>query len=61
VADTHLLKLQRLQNSFLLTIGKISKWTSARDMHMAIKIAYVHDYVTKLCRQQADMTQSHEN
>jgi hypothetical protein len=57
VADTHLLKLQRLQNKFLLTIGQISRWTPACDLHMVINLPYAHDYVTKLCRQQAEMIQ----
>jgi len=28
---------------------------------MAFKISYVHDYVTKMCRKQAEVVQSHGN
>jgi hypothetical protein len=30
-------------------------------MHVAIKIPYVYDYITKSCRQQAEVTQKNEN
>jgi hypothetical protein len=30
-------------------------------MHISFQIAYVHDYITKLCRQQAQINQHHEN
>jgi hypothetical protein len=32
-----------------------------RDLHMAFKPPYIHDYTTKLCRQQAEVIQNHEN
>jgi hypothetical protein len=28
---------------------------------MAFKIPYVYDYITKLCRQQAEVIQNHDN
>jgi hypothetical protein len=28
---------------------------------MSFKISYVYDYITKLCRQQAQVIQNHEN
>jgi hypothetical protein len=56
-ADTHLLKLQRLQNKVLRTIGKLP----IRDLHLAFQIPYVYDYITKLCRQQAEVIQNHDN
>jgi hypothetical protein len=28
---------------------------------MAFKLSYIYDYVTKLCRQQAEVIQNHEN
>jgi hypothetical protein len=34
-AESHLLKLQRLQNKVLLTIGNFATRTSVRDMHVA--------------------------
>jgi hypothetical protein len=61
VAETYLLKLQRLQNKVLRTIGSFPRRTSARDMYMAFQIPYVYDYITKSCRQQAEVIQNHEN
>jgi hypothetical protein len=55
-AECHLLKLQRLQNK-----GNFPKRTSVRDMHKAFHIPYVYDYITKSCRQQAEVIQNHEN
>jgi hypothetical protein len=60
-AECHLLKLQRLQNKVLRTIGNFPKRTSVRDMHKAFHIPYVYDYMTKSCRQQAEVIQNHEN
>jgi hypothetical protein len=37
-ADNHLLKLQRLQNKVLRTIGNFPRRTPVRDLHMAFKI-----------------------
>jgi hypothetical protein len=60
-AESHLLKLQRLQNKVLRTIGSFPRSTSVRDMYVAFQIPYVYDYITKLCREQAEAIQSHEN
>jgi hypothetical protein len=60
-ADTHLLILQRLQTKVLRTNGKISRGTPVRDLHTAFNLPYVYDYITKLCRQQAEVIQNHEN
>jgi hypothetical protein len=60
-AETHVLKLQRLQNRVLRTTGNFLRRTSARDMHMAYQIPYVYDYIIKSCEQQADVIQNHEN
>jgi hypothetical protein len=30
-------------------------------MHVAFQIPYVYDYVTKLCRRQAEIIHNHEN
>jgi hypothetical protein len=51
--DSHLLKLQRLQNKIFRTIGKLPWHTPTRDLHMAFKMPYLYDFVTKLCRQQS--------
>jgi hypothetical protein len=58
-ADTHQMKLQRLQNKVLRIIGKFP--TPIRDVHISLQIPYVYDYKTKLCRQQAQDIQHHEN
>jgi hypothetical protein len=60
-AEIHLLKLQRLQNRVLRTTGNFSRRTSVRDLHVVFQIPYVYDYLTKLCRQQADVIQNHDN
>jgi hypothetical protein len=48
------LKLQHLQNRLLLL-------ASVSDLHVAFQIPYVYDYITKLCRQQAEIIQNHDN
>jgi hypothetical protein len=32
-----------------------------RELHKAYNIPYIYDYMTKLCRQQAEAIQTHEN
>jgi hypothetical protein len=56
-----ILKLQRLQNKFLCTIGKFPRRSLVRDLHMAFKLPHIYDYITKLCRQQAEVIQNREN
>jgi hypothetical protein len=60
-SDICLLKLQRLQNKVLRTTGNFPRCTSVRDLHTAFDLPYVHDYITKLCRQQAEVIQNYEN
>jgi hypothetical protein len=60
-ADTHLKKLQRLQNRVLRAIGNLDRSTPVRDLHLAFNIPYVYDYVTKLCRRQTEVILNHEN
>jgi hypothetical protein len=60
-ADNHLLKLQPLQNKVLRTIGNFPRRTPVRDLHMAFKLTYIYGYMTKLCRQQVEVIQNHEN
>jgi hypothetical protein len=59
-ADNYLLKLQCLQNKVLRTIGNFSKRTPVRDLHMAFQLPYIYDYITTLCRQQAEVVQNHD-
>jgi hypothetical protein len=60
-AENYLLKLQRLQNMVLHTTGDFPSCTLVRDLHTAANFPYVYDYITKLCRQQAEVIQNHEN
>jgi hypothetical protein len=60
-ADTHLLKLQRLQNEVFCTDGIFPRCTPVRDLHTAFNLPYVYDYITKLCRQLSEVIQNHEN
>jgi hypothetical protein len=60
-AETYLLKLQRLQNKVLRTNGNLPRCTLVRDMHVAFQIPCVYDYITKLCRRQAEIIHNHEN
>jgi hypothetical protein len=60
-ADTHLLKLQRLQNTVLCTNGNFPSCTLVRDLHTAFNLPVVYNYMTKLCRRQAEVIQNHEN
>jgi hypothetical protein len=60
-ANTHLLKLQRLQNKAVRTTGKYPRRTPARELHVPFQVPYIYDYITKWCRQQAEVTHNHEN
>jgi hypothetical protein len=55
------MKLQRLQNRVLRALGKLDRRTTVGDLHLAFKIPYVYDYITKLCRRQAEVILNHEN
>jgi hypothetical protein len=55
------MKLQRLQNKVLRTIGNLTRRTPVRDLYMAFKIPYVYEYITKLGRQQTEVIQNHDN
>jgi hypothetical protein len=61
VADTDLLKMQRMQNKVLHDTGNFPKCTPVRDLHTAFNLLYVYNYTTKLCRQQGEVIQNHEN
>jgi hypothetical protein len=60
-ADSYLLKMQRLQNRALRTIGNLPRHTPIRDLHRSVKIPYLYDYVTQLCRKQVSVISNHEN
>jgi len=59
-ADTHLLKLQRLQNKVLRIISNFLKRKPTHEMHVDFKIPHVYDFITKLSRQQAEVIQNHD-
>jgi hypothetical protein len=61
VTDTHLLKLQRMQNRVLGTIGNFLRRTPVHHLNTVFKVPYIYDYIMKLCRQQAEVIQNHEN
>jgi hypothetical protein len=48
VVDDPLLKPQRLQNRIFCAIGNLDRCTPVHELHMAFKIPYVFDYITKL-------------
>jgi hypothetical protein len=60
-AETQLLKLQRLQNRVLCPTANFPRRTSVRNIHIVFQIPYVYDYLTTLCRKQAEIIQHHEN
>jgi hypothetical protein len=60
-ADAHLLNLHCLQNRVLSPIGNLDRGTPVRELHVAFIIPYVYDYITKLCRAQAEITLTHVN
>jgi hypothetical protein len=55
------MKLQRLQEKVLRTIGNYPRRTPVRDLLLAFQIPYVYDYITKLCRRQFEVIQNHDN
>jgi hypothetical protein len=60
-ADKRLMKLQRLQNRVLRVIGGLPRRTPTRLIHMEFQIPYVYDFITKICRKQAEFIQNHDN
>jgi hypothetical protein len=61
VTDTHLLKLQRLQNKVLHTIAIFPRCTPVRELHIAYQVPYIYYNITKLCKKQAEIVQNNEN
>jgi hypothetical protein len=60
-AETQPMKLQRLQNWVLPTIGNFPRRMSVHGLDVAFQVPYVYDYITKLCRQQTGAIQSNDN
>jgi hypothetical protein len=42
------------------TIGKFLRLTPVRELYIVLQVPFIHDHVTKLCRQQAEVTQNRE-
>jgi hypothetical protein len=49
------------EKKVIRTVCNSLRGTLTRDLHMAFKIPYLYDFVTKLCRQQATVTLNHAN
>jgi len=49
-ADTYLLILQHLQNTFLHTIGNFPRHTPIHELLVAFSILYIYDFIMKLHR-----------
>jgi hypothetical protein len=60
-ADSHLLKLQSLQNKVLRISRNLPRRTPTPALHLVFQIPYVYDYITKICRKQAEVIQTHDN
>jgi hypothetical protein len=60
-ADSHLMKLQRLQNKVLRVTGGLPRRTPTRYMYAELQTPYVYDFITEICRKQANVIQNHNN
>jgi hypothetical protein len=60
-ADTYHLKWQRLQNKVSRTTDNFPSRISSSELHVAFKILYVYDFITKLCSEQTERVQNHEH
>jgi hypothetical protein len=54
-------EIAALQSKVFCTTGNFPKRTPVRELHLDFKLSYVYDYVTKLCRQQAEVIQNQDN
>jgi hypothetical protein len=59
VVDTHLLKLQCLQNRVFSSIGNLHRCMPVLELRVAFKIPYIYNYITDLCRTQAEVILNH--
>jgi hypothetical protein len=55
------LKIAARAKQVLHTTGNSPWCTPVHDLCMAFNLPYVYDYITKLCRQQAEVVKNHEN
>jgi hypothetical protein len=61
VSHIHHLKLLHEQNRALCAIGNLDRCTPVCELHVAIKIYYTYDYITELCRTQAEVILNYIN
>jgi hypothetical protein len=59
--DSPPLKLQLLQNRVFCATGNLDRCIPVRKLHLAFKIPYMYDYITKLHWTQADVILNHVN
>jgi hypothetical protein len=50
-----------LQSKVLFAIGNFPRRTPVRELLKVFNIPHIYDYITKLCRQQAEVIQNHDN
>jgi hypothetical protein len=50
-----------MQNEVVRTTESFPRCTSVCDLHTSFNLPYVYDYITKLTRQQNEVTQNYEN
>jgi hypothetical protein len=61
ISGRHLpFKIAASTKQVLRTIGNFPRCTPVRDLHTAFNLPYVYDYITKLCRRQAEVIQNHD-
>jgi hypothetical protein len=59
--DTNLLKFLHLKNKVFRTTVNFPRCTPVRNLHTSFNLPYAYDYISKLCRQQGEVTQNYEN
>jgi hypothetical protein len=60
-ADARLLKLQSLQNRVLRAIENLYRYIQVHELHVALKMSYVYNFATTLCRTWAEVILNHIN
>jgi hypothetical protein len=51
----------QLLQKVLQIVCNLPRHIPTRDLHLAFKIPYLYNFIAKLCRQQAAVTESHDN
>jgi hypothetical protein len=58
--DSHLFE-SAAPTKVLSTIGNLHRRTPTRELYVAFKIPYIHDFFKRLCRHQVEIKQNHAN